>query len=201
MIDLAMHALVTLLEKYHKSQKNRVLVFVLYKKEANSLKICSKRGVGRSFYVHGDKAQRGSYQCTLTIQGWDLPFNGLLLDVAAFGIGYSPMWKWLSTTFPSYGREDYAAGIGRTGRAGKERCCTHLLHARKQRAFFGSRVNVSREAGRLVPTDLMKFGTHVKKKESKLYGAHFKEISADAPKSKKITFNDSMVKIRCPQSL
>ena len=27
--------------------------------------------------------------------------------------------------------------------------------------------------------------------ESKLYGAHFKEITADAPKSTKITFNDS----------
>ncbi|TQD98899.1 hypothetical protein C1H46_015542 [Malus baccata] len=28
-----------------------------------------------------------------------------------------------------------------------------------------------------------------KKGESKLYGAHFKEIPADAPKSQKITFN------------
>jgi ATP-dependent RNA helicase DBP3 len=27
--------------------------------------------------------------------------------------------------------------------------------------------------------------------ESKLYGAHFKEITADAPKSTKITFGDS----------
>lgn len=27
--------------------------------------------------------------------------------------------------------------------------------------------------------------------ESKLYGAHFKEIAADAPKAKKITFDDS----------
>ena len=27
--------------------------------------------------------------------------------------------------------------------------------------------------------------------ESKLYGAHFKEISLDAPKAKKITFDDS----------
>ena len=27
--------------------------------------------------------------------------------------------------------------------------------------------------------------------ESKLYGAHFREIAADAPKSKKITFDDS----------
>ncbi|KAK9218410.1 hypothetical protein WN943_007047 [Citrus x changshan-huyou] len=27
--------------------------------------------------------------------------------------------------------------------------------------------------------------------ESKLYGAHFREISADAPKAKRITFNNS----------
>lgn len=31
----------------------------------------------------------------------------------------------------------------------------------------------------------------VKMQESKLYGAHFREISADAPKAKKITFDDS----------
>jgi ATP-dependent RNA helicase DBP3 len=79
-------------------------------------------------------------------------------------------------------------------------------------------VNVLREAGQIVPEALMKFGTHVKKKvyiylfplilsfgspllgisftpsklqESKLYGAHFKEIPIDAPKSKKITFDNS----------
>jgi ATP-dependent RNA helicase DBP3 len=55
----------------------------------------------------------------------------------------------------------------------------------------GELVNVLREAGQVVPADLLKFGTHVKKKESKLYGAHFKEIAADAPKATKITFDNS----------
>ncbi|KAK9144216.1 hypothetical protein Sjap_004119 [Stephania japonica] len=55
----------------------------------------------------------------------------------------------------------------------------------------GELVNLLREAGQVVPEALTKFGTHVKKKESKLYGAHFKEIKEDAPKATKITFDDS----------
>lgn len=39
-----------------------------------------------------------------------------------------------------------------------------------------------------VPAELMKFGTAVKKKESKLYGAHFKDIDLSA-KAKKTTFD------------
>ncbi|KAK9214928.1 hypothetical protein WN944_006929 [Citrus x changshan-huyou] len=58
-------------------------------------------------------------------------------------------------------------------------------------ALAGELVNVLREARQVVPDALLKFGTHVKKKESKLYGAHFREILADAPKAKKITFNNS----------
>lgn len=40
-----------------------------------------------------------------------------------------------------------------------------------------------REAGQTVPPELLKFGTHVKKKESKLYGAHFKDLDPTASKS------------------
>ena len=43
-------------------------------------------------------------------------------------------------------------------------------------------------AGETVPESLSKFGTHVKKKESKLYGAHFKDIDMSA-KATKITFD------------
>lgn len=39
-----------------------------------------------------------------------------------------------------------------------------------------------------VPEELLKFGTAVKKKESKLYGAHFKDIDISA-KAKKTTFD------------
>ena len=41
-------------------------------------------------------------------------------------------------------------------------------------ARAGELVNVLREGGAPVPPELLKFGTHVKKKEHSLYGAHFK---------------------------
>jgi ATP-dependent RNA helicase DBP3 len=40
----------------------------------------------------------------------------------------------------------------------------------------GELINVLREANQHVPEELMKFGTHVKKKEHKLFGAHFKDV-------------------------
>ena len=56
----------------------------------------------------------------------------------------------------------------------------------RQRA--GELINVLREAGQPVPESLLQFGTTVKKKESKLYGAHFKEIDP-LQKSSKVTFD------------
>ena len=58
-----------------------------------------------------------------------------------------------------------------------------------RRAHAGELSNVLREAGHPVPPELLRFGTHVKKKESKLYGAHFKEVDATQT-GKKITFDD-----------
>lgn len=52
----------------------------------------------------------------------------------------------------------------------------------------GELINVLREAGQHVPPALLQFGTAVKKKESKLYGAHFKDIDP-AQKSSKVTFD------------
>ena len=46
-----------------------------------------------------------------------------------------------------------------------------------------------REAGQAVPGELLKFGTHVKKKESALYGAHFKDIDRSA-KATQVVFGD-----------
>ena len=42
----------------------------------------------------------------------------------------------------------------------------------------------------VVPDGLLAFGTTVKKKESKLYGAHFKEVDF-SKKATKMTFDDS----------
>ena len=57
------------------------------------------------------------------------------------------------------------------------------------KARSGELINVLKEAGQTVPENLLAFGTTTKKKESKLYGAHFKEIDPSA-KATKIVFDD-----------
>lgn len=52
----------------------------------------------------------------------------------------------------------------------------------------GELMNVLREAGQEVPADLLRFGSTVKKKESKLYGAHFKDVDTSR-KAVKVTFD------------
>ena len=57
------------------------------------------------------------------------------------------------------------------------------------KARSGELINVLKEAGQPVPPELLKFGVTTKKKESKLYGAHFKDIDHTV-KATKITFDD-----------
>ena len=45
-----------------------------------------------------------------------------------------------------------------------------------------------REAGQPVPPELLAFGTTVKRKESKLYGAHFKEVD-HTKKATRVSFD------------
>ncbi|KAE8055723.1 hypothetical protein FH972_012545 [Carpinus fangiana] len=94
--------LVALLEKYHKSKRNRVLVFVLYKLEVKCVENMLQEGGWKAVSIHGDKAQ-----------------NERTKALSLFKKGSCPLM------------------------------------------------------------------------ESKLYGAHFKEIPIDAPKSKMITFDNS----------
>jgi ATP-dependent RNA helicase DBP3 len=95
--------------------------------------------------------------------------------------------------------------IGRTGRAGKTGIAHTLFHeGDKLRAGelvsriylvhelceIPYQVNVLRQAGQDVPTDLLKFGTSVKKKEHKLYGAFAREVDF-TKKPTMITFDDT----------
>ncbi|XXG71198.1 hypothetical protein AAC387_Pa07g0506 [Persea americana] len=180
--------LITLLEKYHKSQRNRVLVFVLYKKEAAWVEtMLQKRGF-KAVSVHGDKAQHDRTKALSLFKEGTCPLM-IATDVASRGLDIPDVEVVINYSFPLT-TEDYVHRIGRTGRAGKKGVA-HTFFMQENKGLAGELVNVLREAGQIVPAALMKFGTHIKKKESKLYGAHFKEISANAPKSTKITFNSS----------
>lgn len=87
--------------------------------------------------------------------------------------------------------EDYIHRIGRTGRAGKTGISVTLF-TQHDKARSGELVNVLREAGQPVPEALVKFGTHVKKKQHSLYGAFFREAQpGESNTPTKVTFSDS----------
>ncbi|XP_030454049.2 DEAD-box ATP-dependent RNA helicase 5 isoform X1 [Syzygium oleosum] len=180
--------LVTLLQKYHSSKSNRVLVFVLYKNEASRVEQMLQARGWNAVSIHGDKKQ---HQRTMALQLFKKGTCPLMIatDVAARGLDIPDVEVVINYSFPLT-TEDYVHRIGRTGRAGNKGVA-HTFFTKENKGLAGELVNVLREAGQVVPASLLKFGTHVKKKESKLYGAHFREITADAPKAKKITFDNS----------
>ncbi|XP_042011130.1 DEAD-box ATP-dependent RNA helicase 5-like [Salvia splendens] len=177
-----------LLEKYHKSRKNRVLVFVLYKKEASRVESMLHRRGWKAVSISGDKAQSARTQALSQFKDGSCPLL-IATDVAARGLDIPDVEVVINYSFPLT-TEDYVHRIGRTGRAGKKGVA-HTFFTKENKGLSGELVNVLREAKQVVPEELLKFGTHVKKKESKLYGAHFREIDSNAPKATKITFDDS----------
>ncbi|KAI3453858.1 hypothetical protein Pfo_010521 [Paulownia fortunei] len=177
-----------LLEKYHKSRKNRVLVFVLYKKEASRVEnMLHKRG-WKVVSISGDKAQHARTQALSMFKEGMCPLM-IATDVAARGLDIPDVEVVINYSFPLT-TEDYVHRIGRTGRAGKKGVA-HTFFTKENKGLSGELINVLREAHQVVPEALLNFGTHVKKKESKLYGAHFREIDANAPKATKIKFDNS----------
>jgi ATP-dependent RNA helicase DBP3 len=77
-----------LLEKYHKSRKNRILIFVLYKKEAADLQV---RLQGKGYNVtaiHGDKSQHDRTSALEEFKAGRVPLL-IATDVAARGASYT----------------------------------------------------------------------------------------------------------------
>ncbi|GLT80611.1 hypothetical protein SLA2020_520420 [Shorea laevis] len=180
--------LIDLLKKYHESERNRVLVFVLYQAEADRVESLLQRGGWNVVAIHGRKAQHDRTKALSLFKKGSCPLM-VATDVAARGLDIPEVEVVINYSFPLT-TEDYVHRIGRTGRAGRKGVA-HTFFTQQNKGLAGELINVLREASQIVPADLLKFGTHVKKKESKLYGAHFREISVDAPKAKKITFDNS----------
>lgn len=178
-----------LLQQYHDPKRtNRIIVFVLYKKEAARVEGMLKRAGWKAVAVHGDATQAAR---TAAVDSFKAGTVGLLIatDVAARGLDIPDVEVVINYSFPLT-TEDYVHRIGRTGRAGKTGAAHTFFSGESDKPRAGELINVLREAGQPVPEELLAFGTTVKKKESKLYGAHFKDVDF-SQKATKMTFDDS----------
>ena len=111
-------------------------------------------------------------------------------DVAARGLDIPDVELVLNYTFPLT-IEDYIHRIGRTGRGGKSGISHTLFTGTPQfeKPLAGALQNVLREAGQEVPDALMRFGSAVKKKEHKMYGAFAGSSDAPMKQATKIRFD------------
>jgi ATP-dependent RNA helicase DBP3 len=184
--------MVNLLKKYTsdpkwkgKGKEVRILVFVLYKKEATRVETTLKRAGWRACGIHGDKSQEARTAALADFKSGKVPIL-VATDVAARGLDIPNVEYVINYSFPLT-IEDYIHRIGRTGRAGKHGVSYTFFH-QGDKARSGELVNVLRQAKMPVPANLMKFGCTVKKKEHKLYGAFHKDVDM-SKKGKRITFD------------
>ena len=166
--------------------KERILVFALYKKEAERLEWSLKRDGFEVCSIHGNKNQNARTQA---LQEFKDATNRIMVatDVAARGLDIPNVEMVLNYTFPLT-IEDYVHRIGRTGRAGKSGV-SHTFFQPGDKSHAGELQQVMKQAGQTPPEDLMKFGSTIKKKEHKLYGNFGPKGGLPMKKATKITFN------------
>ncbi|KAJ2791022.1 RNA-dependent ATPase, partial [Coemansia helicoidea] len=177
--------LLDLLKSYHRSRTNRVLVFVLYKKEAARVETMLKQKGFRCIGIHGDKSQSQRLEAIEAFRSGDVPLL-VATDVAARGLDVPDVEYVINYTFPLT-IDEYTHRCGRTARAGKKGVA-HTFFAEEDKSHSGELVNVLRQANMAVPDSLLKFGTTVKKKAHASYGAFFKDVDPSA-KPVKIVFD------------
>ena len=179
--------LLSLLKKYQSGAKknDKVLIFALYKKEAARVERNLRYNGYNVSAIHGDLTQQ---QRTNALNEFKSGKTNLLLatDVAARGLDIPNVKTVINLTFPLT-VEDYVHRIGRTGRAGQTGVA-HTLFTEESKHLAGALVNVLNGANQPVPEDLIKFGTHTKRKEHGAYGAFYKDVDM-TKKPKKITFD------------
>ena len=108
--------LLELLRKYHGSRKNRVILFVLYKKEAVRMEQFLGHQGWNCVAIHGDKSQGDRSGALEHFKSGKVPLL-IATDVAARGLDIPHVEYVINYSFPLT-VEDYVHRIGRTGRAG-----------------------------------------------------------------------------------
>jgi len=179
--------LIGLLEKYHKSRQNRILIFTLYKKEATRVEKYLWDKGWKVAAIHGDKSQTDRTRAVESFIDGSVPLL-VATDVAARGLDIPGVEYVINYTFPLT-IEDYVHRIGRTARAGKTGV-SHTLFTQHDRSRAGELVDVLRSTSQTIPPSLEKFGPSIKKKkEHEMYGSWHRDIDMNQ-KSTRITFDD-----------
>lgn len=182
--------LLELMAKYHdKKAKNRILVFVLYKKDVGRVeRLLQQRGFGATS-ISSDRTQHERMQALAAFKSAESPVL-VGTDVASRGLDIPDVSHVINYSFPLT-VEDYIHRIGRTGRGGKKGC-SHTLFTKFDKGLAGELVNVLREANAPIPEDLTKFGTGIKRKEHGMYGLHYKsstDSNKPMPEKKRVVFD------------
>ncbi|TXT13318.1 hypothetical protein VHUM_00685 [Vanrija humicola] len=165
----------------------RVLVFGLYKKEAQRLEYTIRRAGFNVGALHGDMNQNDRFKALEAFK--DGSVNVLVAtDVAARGLDIPDVQLVINVTFPLT-TEDFVHRCGRTGRAGKTgKAVTFFTGENHEKSLAGEFMRVLRDAGAEIPKEMDRFPSTIKKKEHGSYGAFYKDTS-DAPAATKITFD------------
>jgi ATP-dependent RNA helicase DBP3 len=177
--------LLELLQDYHKTRKNRILIFALYKKEADRIEMTLQRAGYNVGGIHGDKNQHTRTSALEAFKNGSVPLL-VATDVAARGIDITGITHVINVTFPLT-IEDYVHRIGRTARGGQTGIA-HTFFTVNEKGLSGALINVLNDAGVKIPDELRKFGGTVKKKAHSIYGDHFKDLGGEVKQATKIRF-------------
>ncbi|KWU45953.1 DEAD-domain-containing protein, partial [Rhodotorula sp. JG-1b] len=152
--------------------RDKALVFALYKKEATRLFEFLQRKGYEVGCINGDMSQD---KRTQSLNDFKTGKVNILVatDVAARGLDIPKVELVINQTFPLT-IEDYVHRIGRTGRAGRTgKSITFFTEADK--ALAGQFIRLLKDSNAVVPPGLDQWGTTVKKATHSAYGAFFKE--------------------------
>ncbi|KAI5119786.1 hypothetical protein M0805_006584 [Coniferiporia weirii] len=159
--------------------ESRILIFVLYKKEAARVEQHLHRQGYSVGTIHGDLSQSARISA---LDDFKTGKTQLLVatDVAARGLDIPNVGTVINYSFPLT-TEDYIHRIGRTGRGGHSgNSITFFTGDNHERALAGELAKVLRESG-FDADPLKKFPMTIKKKTHSVYGAFFRDdIPSDA---------------------
>ena len=167
-----------------KAPNDKVLIFALYKKEAQRVEDTLRRNGYKVAGIHGDLSQSQRIASLDAFKKGDAPLL-VATDVAARGIDVPLVEYVVNYTFPLT-IEDYVHRIGRTGRAGRKGKSVTFF-TQEDKAHAGELIRILKDSNQPVPEAMNQFPTTIKRKEHGAYGAHFKELVPG--KAKKITFD------------